>query len=86
MDGCSTQSSSDSNSRQILNRIYQKKEKKERKKEKRKGGGRYTHVIFLVFLEELFFQMDGGKYSFSYLTNYKWYRFLPGFTDGFFLI
>ena len=55
MDGCSTQSYSDNNPRQILNRIYQKKEKKERKKEKRKGGGTYTHVIFLVFLEELFF-------------------------------
>lgn len=58
MDGSSTQSYSDSNPRQILNKIYQKKEKKEGKKEKRKEGGKYTHVIFLVFLEELFFQMD----------------------------
>ena len=69
MDGCSTQSYSDSNPRQILNRIYQKKEKKEGKKKKRNGGAKYTHVLILVFLEELLFQMDGGKYSFSYLRN-----------------
>lgn len=59
---------------------------KERKEKRREGKGRegriYTHIIFLVSLVFLLFQMNGRKYLFSYLRNQELVQILPGFADS----